>query len=240
MSWFDKIQERQNTADDSRELKKGEIKSLMVNSFKIILPDFEFTTYKNSTYYFQRTRTVQGHEIYESLNVIFGLKDKMFSCSAASVFTKSDLYNSTYNNGFLTGHADLLVIKTGSGASKIEDSYYWHNGKIVTVNKVVNQIANDFKEFGLKYLEKRIKKIETSNLVRQGLSFIQTLAVDKEELKKQIESERKQTEFVLSRIKHPLFIQLRDMLQNGPDQSKEDRENILGLTFELLEFYYDK
>jgi hypothetical protein len=132
MSWFDKIQERQNTPDDSRELKKGEVKALLVNSFKTILPDFEFTIYKNSTYYFQRTRTVQRHEVCESLNVIFGLKDKMLSCSVASVFTKSDLYNSTYNNGFLTGHTDLLVIKSGSGASKIEDSYYWHNGKIVT------------------------------------------------------------------------------------------------------------
>jgi hypothetical protein len=240
MSWFDKIIKRQSTPDDSRDLKKGEVKALLANSFKTILPDFEFGTYKNSTYYSQRTRTLQGYEVYESLNVIFGLKDKMFSCSVASVFNKSYLYTSTYNNGFLTGHVDLLVIKSGSGASKIEDSYYWHNGKIATVDKVVNQIARDFRDFGLNYLDIRFKKIETSDLVRQGLSLIQTLTVDKDELKKEIETERKKAEYVVSRIKHPLFIQLRDMLQNVPDESREDRQKISGLTFELLELYYDK
>jgi hypothetical protein len=240
MSWFDKIKQRQNTPDDSRDLKKGEVKTLLVNSFKTVLSDFEFTTYKNSTYYFKKTRTLQGHEIYETLNVIFGLKDKMFSCSVASVFNKSYLYTSTYNNGFLTGHTDLLVIKSGSGASKIENSYYWHNGKIVMVDKVVNQIARDFRDFGLKYLDIRVKKIETSDLVRQGLNFIQTLAVDKYELKKEIETERKKAEYVVSRIKHPLFIQLRDMLQNVPDQAREDRQKISTLTFELLELYYEK
>ena len=240
MSWFDKIKERQSTPDDSRDLKKGEVKTLLVNSFKTILPGFEFITYKNSTYYFQRTRIFQGHQVYETLNIIFGLKDKMFSCSVASIFNKSYLYTATYNNSFLTGHADLLVIKSGSGASKIEDSYYWHNGKIATVDKVINEIARDFRDFGVNYLDIRLNKIETSDLVREGLKFIQTLTVDKTELKKEIETERKQAEYVVSRIKHPLFIQLRDMLQNIPSQSREDRQKISGLTFELLELYYEK
>jgi hypothetical protein len=240
MSWFDKIKERQNTPDDSRDLKKGEVKTLLMDSFKAILPDFEFTIYKNSTYYFQRTRIFQEYDIYETFNVIVGLKDKMFSCSAASVLNKSYLYTSTYNNGFLTGHADLLVIKAGSGASKIEDSYYWHNGKIVTVGKVINQITRDFKDFGLSYLDTRLNRIETSELVREGLKFIRTLTVDKAELKKDMETARRQAEYVVSRIKHALFIRLRDILQNVPNQSRGDRQKISGLTFELLELYYEK
>jgi len=236
----DKILELQNVPDDSRDLKRGEVKELIFNSFKDILPDFEFTTYKNSTYYFLRTKTVRGLELYETLNIIFGLKDKNFSCSIGSFLNKTYLFSSTYNNGFLAGHTDLLAVKSGSGISNIKDSYYWHNGKIVTVDKVIKKIATDFKEYGLQYLVLRQQRLETSDLVKHGLDFIEKLTVDKGELRREIEKERKNAEWVVSRINHPIFIQLRDELQSIPNQSRDDRQKISGLTFELIEYYYER
>jgi hypothetical protein len=129
MSSFEKILEQQNGPDESRNLKKGEVKELLLDSFKEILPDFEFTTYRNSTYYFLRTKTVRGLELYETLNITFGLKDKNFSCSIGSFLNKTYLLSSTYNNGFLAYHTDLLAVKSGSGVSKLEDSYYWQSDK---------------------------------------------------------------------------------------------------------------
>lgn len=237
MNWFDKILERKNTPDDSRELKKGEVKGLLTNSFKTFLPDFDFAAYKNSTYYFQRIRTFRGLTLYETINIIFGLKDKVFSCSIASTLNKSYLFSSSYNNGFLVGHADLLVIKSGSGSSKIEDAYYWHNGKISTIEKVIHQITMDIKKYGLDYLDRRLKTLETHDLVRYGIDFIQKLTENKKTLKS--EMERKNSEYIVSRIKHPLFIKLRDGLQNIPNQTRDDRQKISGLTFELMEYYYE-
>lgn len=239
MNWFDKILARKNTPDDSRELKKGEVKELLINSFRIHLPDFEFVLYKNSTYYFQRIRHSGPEQVFETLNIIFGLKDKMFSCSVASTVIKSYLYTSTYNNGFLVGHADLLVIKRGSGASNIEDSYYWHNGKIATVEKVIHEIASDIKSYGLSYLDKRLKRLGTHALVQHGLALIRRLTVDKQVLKNEIETDRKNAGYTLSQMKHPLYIELRDQLQGVPGQTKEDRQEIMGLTLELIEYYYE-
>lgn len=238
MNWFDKITARKNTPDDSRELKKGEVKELLINSFKTHLPDFDFVLYKNSTYYFQRVRHSGSWQVFETLNIIFGLKDKMFSCSVASTVNKAYLFTSTYNKGFLVNHADLLVIKTGSGAANIEDAYYWHNGKIKTVEKVINQIASDIKNHGLIYLDKKLKTLGTSTVVQHGLAFIQRLTVDKQTLKKEIETDRKNAEYFLSRMKHPILLELSSQLQNVPGQ-KEDREEIMGLTLELIAYYYE-
>lgn len=240
MSWFDKIVELQNVPDDSRAVNKGEMKELLLSCFKELLPDFEFKTYKNNTYYFLRTRNFRGLELYETLNVAFGLKDKNIACSIASVLNKTYLFTSTYNNGFLAAHRDLLAIKSGSGISNLEDSYYWHNGKITTVEKVIKDIAADFKKFGLQYLDLKYQRLDTSDLVRHGMGFIERLAVDKVELRIEIEKEIKNAQHVVSRIKHPVFIQLRDELQSIPNQSKDDRQKITGLTFELIEFYYER
>ncbi len=240
MSSFEKILEQQNVPDESRNLKKGEVKELLLDSFKEILPDFEFTTYRNSTYYFLRTKTVRGLELYETLNITFGLKDKNFSCSIGSFLNKTYLLSSTYNNGFLACHTDLLAVKSGSGVSKLEDSYYWHNGKLVAVDKVIKKITTDFKEYGLQYLVVRQQRLETSDLVKHGLDFIKKLTVDKGELRREIKKEVKNAEWVVSRIKHPIFIQLRDELQSIPNQSRDDRQKISGLTFELVEYYCER
>jgi hypothetical protein len=240
MSWFEKIVERQNAPDDSRDLRKGEVKELLLSSFKEVLPDFEFTTYKNNTYYFLRTKTFRGLELHETLNVLVGLKNKNISCSIASVLNKTYLFNSNYSNGFLSSHADLLATKSGSGVSNIEDSYYWHNRKIETVKEVIRKIALDFKEYGLQYLDLKHQRLHTSDLIRHGLDFIEKLMVDKGELRREIEKEINNAQQVVSRLKHPIFIQLRDKLQSIPNQSRDDRQRIARLTFELIELYYER
>ncbi|MBT1698882.1 hypothetical protein KK083_18455 [Fulvivirgaceae bacterium PWU4] len=216
------------------------MKELLVNCFKVHLPDFDFVLYKNSTYYFQRVRHSGSWQVFETLNIIFGLKDKMFSCSVASTVNKAYLFTSTYNKGFLVNHADLLVIKTGSGASNIEDSYYWHNGKIRTVEKVIDQIASDIKNHGLTYLDQKLKMLGTNVLLQHGLAFIQELTLEKQKLKKEIEADRKNAEYLLSRMKHPILIELSSRLRNIPGQTREDRTEITGLTLELVEYYYER
>jgi hypothetical protein len=105
---------------------------------------------------------------------------------------------------------------------------------------VIKKIATDFIEYGLQYLVVRQQRLETSDLVKHGLDFIKKLTVDKGELRREIKKEVKNAEWVVSRIKHPIFIQLRDELQSIPNQSRDDRQKISGLTFELVEYYCER
>ena len=147
------------------------------------------------------------------------------------------MFNTAYNSGFLVGHADLLEIKSGTGILKMEDSAYWHNGKIAMTRKVIDQITRDIQDFGLPYLDARFRKLETSALIQFGLDIISNQSLDKSELKEQIEKELRREKAVISRIKHPLYIELRDKLQRIPGQTREDRQEIPRLAFELIEFY---
>jgi len=238
LNWYQKIFERKNQPDNSRGLTKGEVKELLINSFFTHLADFQFITYKGSTYFFQRTKHFGKHTVYESLNIMFTLKDGMFSCSVASNFNKTYITDSNYQGGLFGAHADLLSIKSGSG-SLLEDAYYWHNGKIMTVEKVIGNITNDLKRYGVPYLDRRFSSLETNDLVRHGLTFMENLTIDKAILKSDFQSEMKKVGYVVSRIKHPLFLELRSQLQHIPGQTMEDRQRISGLTFSLLEYYYE-
>lgn len=70
MNWIDKIKEFTTKQDKSPELKKGEIKQILIQTASELLPDFEFLAYKNGCYSFQRLREVNNLTVYELLHII--------------------------------------------------------------------------------------------------------------------------------------------------------------------------
>ena len=152
MSWFDKIKSSKESSDNSPELKNGEIKEILISSFKTILPDFTFNSYKNNTYYFQKVRHHKNYAVTQTLDIIFSLKDKNLACSVSSRLNKTYVFDKNYNLGKINPSVDLIVLKTGKGSNPIENAYYFHNGRRDNTTKVVNEIANDFKLFGLPFV----------------------------------------------------------------------------------------
>ena len=91
MSWYSKIKLKTEKKDDSPELKRGQVKQILISEFKRGFPEFDFLEYRNSCYTFQNIRTINGRKVYEHLHVIFTLKDRNFSCSVASRINKNYL-----------------------------------------------------------------------------------------------------------------------------------------------------
>jgi hypothetical protein len=240
MSWFNKIKLKAEELDNSRELKKGEIKSILIDNFSERINDFEFMLYKNGTYYFERIRKYNGYDIYETFHVIFALKDKNFACSVSSNFSPSNRYDKNYQTGILTRNIDLIVLKKDTGIIPINEAYYFHNGRIETTTKVVKSIVSDFKEYGIPFLNNRFDSFATNEILNFGLDYIEKLTVDKESLKLQIEKARSEADWIVSRIKHDLYIDLKQKLQNIPNQDKELRQKIPGFAYSLLEFYWER
>ena len=61
---FNKIKDLTTNKDNSAELKRGEIKDILIKTAKEMLPDFDFLTYKNSCYTFQRLRKTNDLTVY--------------------------------------------------------------------------------------------------------------------------------------------------------------------------------
>jgi len=233
MSWYSKIKSKIEKKDDSPELKGGQVKQILISGFKRELPEFDFLEYRNGCYTFRDTRMINGQDINEYLHVIFSLKNRNFSCSVASRINKNYLGSNSYNTGLINPHIDLLVLKKGTGVIPADESYYFHNGQVKTTTEVIEQIVNDFKEFGKPFLQKQAKQFEKSDLLKAGFDFIENLEIDKsklnDELKKDITS--------AGRFTSNTYLKLKAELQSVNGIDRETRKNIPKLTYELLEFY---
>lgn len=226
--------------DKSPELKKGEIKQILIQTASEILPDFEFLTYKNSCYTFQRLRQVNNLTVHELLHVIFTLKDKNFACSIASRLNSEYIFSNQYNIGLLNPHKDLKVLRHNSGALNIEDAYYFHNGQVETTTKTVKEIFGDFKRYGLPFLDKQVERLISNSIVERGLDYIDDLQTEKKKLKTDITEELNKGGLLLSSIKHPIYVDLKEKLQSVSGQSKDDRQKIPKTAHELLEIYWTR
>jgi len=240
LNWFDKIKELTSKQDKSPELKKGEIKQILIQTASEILPAFEFLVYKNGCYTFQRLRQLNKLTVYEVLHVIFTLKDKIFACSIASRLNPEYIFSNQYNIGLLNPHKDLKVLRHNSGALNIQDAYYFHNGQVETTTKTVEEIFGDFKKDGLPFLDKQLEKLKSNSIIKCGFDYIDNLQTDKENLKKEITEELNKGGLLLSSIKHPIYIDLKEKLQSVSGQSKEDRQIIPKTGHELLELYWTR
>ena len=237
---IDKIKELTTKQDKSPELKKGEIKLILIQTASEVLPDFEFLAYKNSCYSFQRLRQVNNLTVYEILHIIFTLKDKNFACSIASILNPDYIFSNHYNTGLLNPHKDLKVLKHKSGALNIQDAYYFHNGQVETTTKTVKEIFGDFKKYGLPFLDKQIEILKTNEIVKSGFEYIDKLQTAKDKLKKEITEELNKGGLLISSIEHPIYIDLKEKMQSLSGQSKDDRQKIPKTAHELLEIYWTR
>lgn len=226
--------------DKSPELKKGEIKQILIQTASEVLPDFEFLAYKNSCYLFQRLRQVNNLTVYEILHIIFTLKDKNFACSIASRLNPQYVFSNQFNIGLINPHQDLKVLRHNTGALNIQDAYYFHNGQVETTTKTVKEIFYDFKKCGLPFLDKQLEILKSNSIVKRGFDYIDDLQIDKHKLKTEITEELNKGGLLLSSIKHPIYVDLKENLQSVSGQSKEDRQIIPKTAHELLELYWTR
>lgn len=224
--------------DKSPELKKGEIKQLIILAAGKVLPDFEFLTYKNSCYTFQRLRKLNNLAVYELLHLMFTLKNKHFACSIASRVNPSYIFSNQYNIGLINPHRDLKVLRHHSGALNIQDAYYFHNGKVETTTETLNEIFRDYKEYGLPFLDEQMERLKSNAIVKRGFDYIDHLQTEKEKLKNEIMEELNTRSLPIPSIKHPIFNDLKEKMLSVSRQSKEDRRKISKTALELLEFYW--
>jgi hypothetical protein len=240
LNWIDKIKELTTKQEKSPELKKGEIKQILIQTAGEFLPDFEFLANKKDCYSFQRLRQVNGLTVYEILHVIFTLKDKNFACSIASRLNINYLFSNHYNIGLLNPHQDLKVLRHNSGALNIQDAYYFHNGQVETTKNTVAEIFGDFNKYGLPFLDKQLEQLKSNSIIKCGLDYIDDLEIDRENLKKEITEELNKGGLLLSSLKHPIYLDLKEKLQSVSDQTKEDRQKIPKTAHELLEIYWTR
>lgn len=226
--------------DKSPELKKGEIKQILIQTASEVLPDFEFLAYKNSCYTFQRLRQVNNLTVHEMLHIIFSLKDKNFACSISSILNPVYIFSNHYNTGLLNPHKDLKVLRHNLGALNIEDAYYFHNGQVETTTKTVKEIFGDFKIYGLPFIDRQVERLKSNLIIKRGFDYIDDLQIDTQKLKTEITEELNKSGLLLSSIKHPIYIDLKEKLQAVSGQSKEDRQLIPKTAHELLEIYWTR
>ncbi len=203
------------------------------------LPDFRFEKYSNSTYHFGRTKDFGEHTVYEDLHINFSLKERIISCSISSNINPAYRFTSSYESSMLNSHFDLLTLKQKTGIAPVKEAYYFHNGRVNSTTEIIEELVKDYSTVGIKFLDTRSKLLPANKLLKVGLSFIMSLSYPKEELKKEFETELRVAGHLVSRIKHPLYFQLKKLLQEIPDQTNEVRQEIPGLAFSLLEYYYE-
>lgn len=240
MNWFDKIKGLTTKLDKSPELKQGEIKQILIQTANEVLPDFGFLAYKNGCYTFQRLRQVRDLTVYETLRILFTLKDRNFACSIASRINSENIFSNQYNSGLLNPQKDLKALRHNSGALNIEEAYYFHNGQVETITKTVVEIFGDFKKYGLQFLDEQFEKLESNSIIISGFEYIDNLQSEKSKLKSEITEELKVCGHLLSSLKHPVYIQLKEQLQSISGQSKDDRRLIPKTAHELLEIYWTR
>lgn len=238
MGWFDKIKSLTTKQDASPELKKGEIKDILIAQAKIDFPNFEFSSYKNGRCLFQRIRKAGTLTAFETFQILSSPKNKSLECSVASVINPFYIGVSHYNNGIINPHKDLIVLKKGTGSIPIEEAYYFHNGKVETATKVIREIFNDYKKYAIPFLDKQYALLTNNEIVKAGLEYISKLTIDKNELKEIIEKELSSPDHKFPSIQHDIYVKLKDHLRAVPGQTKELRQLNSKTSHEILELYW--
>jgi hypothetical protein len=237
---FDEIKEPTTMQDKSPELKNGEIKQILIRSANEILPDFEFLAYKKRCYIFQRLRYVNELRVYETLNIFFSLQEKIFACQIASRLNPEYVFINDYNIGLINPCRDLKVLRHNRGILNYKDAYYFHDGQVETTKIIVNEIFSDYKKYGLPFLNQQLYRLKSNAIIGCGLEYIDNLQTDKENLQKEITKELNECELLLSRLKHPIYLDIKAKMRSISGQSKDDRGLIPKLSYELLELYWTR
>jgi len=240
VNWFNKIKKTTEKVDNSLELKRGEIKQILIQVANDTLPDFKFLAYKNGCYTFQRIRKINDLEVYELLHIIFSIKDKNFACSIASRLNTNYIFVNNYNLGIINPHKDLKVLRHNSGILNIKDAYYFHNSKVETTTKVVKEIFEDYKKYGIVFLENQFENLKTNKILKFGFEYLNNLNIDKQTLKNEISEELAKNGFLLSKMQNYVFLNLKTELQTLNELKKNDKILIPKTALEIIELYCSK
>jgi hypothetical protein len=189
---------------------------------------------------FRECEKANGLTVYEMLHIIFTHKDRNFACSVASRLNPTYIHANSYNTGIVNPHSDLKVLRHNTRVLDIQDAYYFHNGQVETTTNSVEKIFNDFKKYGLSFLDTQFQQIQSNEIIKTGLNYIDKLLVDKEKLKTEIETELNKGGHQISSIKQPTYLDLKETLLKVNNQSKDDRKLIPKSAYELLELYWAK
>lgn len=224
--------EKLKNSASSKKLKPGDFREIIIDILKLRLPDFEYYSYKNNTYTFLRVRSYKSLDVFETFHIVFSIKNGCISCSVASRLNKEHIELSAYSSGLINPHSDLIVIKEGNGPIPFKNAYYFHDGFKTNVEIQIERMLKDMQGFGLKFLEDQFERLNQNAIINTGLDYF--LSYDKKQFKNEIEAELKFKKFTISSLAHPKFIELKEMLQNVKDQTREDRKLIPNLAYELL------
>jgi hypothetical protein len=221
-------------------VKRGEIKQFIIEEFNKHLNDFELYENKKQVYFFIRKRVYKTFILNEVFSIYYSSRnDTGIDCGIATVFNENYITNSQYNTAQLNTHIfSPLNLKKEKKDLPKEEGYYFHNGETESIKKMITNIVNDFKKFGLKYLDEKFQTLKEDEILNNGLEFINCLKVDKELLKNEIIEDLIKAENVVSRMKNKTFLELKETLQKIPNQLRENKQMIPKLSFELLELYY--
>lgn len=178
--------------------------------------------------------------VHELLHIIFSHKDKYFACLIASRLNPEYIFISQSNIGLLNPSQDLKVLKHNTGILNIQEAYYFHNGQVETTTKTVKEIFGDFKIYGLPFIDRQVERLKSNLIIKRGFDYIDDLQIDTQKLKTEITEELNKGGSLLSSIKHPIYIDLKEKLQAVSGQSKEDRQLIPKTAHELLEIYWTR
>jgi F0F1-type ATP synthase membrane subunit b/b' len=93
------------------------------------------------------------------------------------------------------------------------------------------------KYYAVPYLDKRLVQLEKDEFIKTGIIYISNLKKEPQQLKNELKLELKKADYIVSKIQHPNYIELRELLIKIKGGTKEYRQNILKLAYELLELY---
>ncbi len=173
--------------------------------------------------------------VYESFDIGFTLKDKCCACSVASRLNPFFIGYSGYNTGWINPHSDLITLKRGTGITPLEEAYYYHNGRIETTTKIINEIISDLKKYGLRFLDNQYDNLKTNPLIIEGLRKLKSIDYDNSKLKSEIELQQKKDGNKITKFNHPIYSELKESLQKMEGMSRENRKQIPRLAHELIE-----
>ena len=234
-----KLREIFQKKDDSPELKRGEIKEILIRTATKPLPEFKYLTYTNHSYYFQRMRSVLDLDVTEIISIQFSLKGGMMDCNIGSFLNRQIIFDGTYSSSLINPNGCLKFLKNNTGALPYEKAYYYHNGRVRTTEKVVQEIFADCQKYALPFFDKQLNGLQNNPLVFKGIDYISRLDTNKASLKKDLEEELKHGNYCISSIKHPNYLELKKLLQDIEGIDREIRKGIPKLTYDLLELYAD-
>ena len=223
--------------DHSPALESGAVKDILVAAAGEYLPGFSFLAYRNGTYFFLRMRNAAGHPVHELLHLVFSLKGGNFACSVASRLNPDFRFSSNYNPGLVNPHQDLKVLRHGKGGLAQREAYYWHSGRIAGTAGTVREIFDDYRRYGLPFLDRQWDQVQRHPLLQAGFTYLDGLRVDRAALHAELEAQIKAGELQLSQLQHPVYLELKASLTGEPGVPKADRSLIALTAFELLQWH---